>query len=148
MSTATTTRQDGCKANVSRHARNRIDDIKRLWAADQAGEDSDLYKETEKELGRFNEYGLSFDYVAPGTFNGQRRGYFRYQISWGGPSEEFRFFCDENKKCVRVEFWFLDWFDGAKKILAGDDEKLMTEIFDFFDEIGSVQAEYNKATNE
>jgi hypothetical protein len=56
---------------------------------------------------------LSADYVEPGTFNGQRRGYYRIQFSWGGPSDELRVFLDENKRPTKIEYWFLDWFDGA-----------------------------------
>ena len=74
---------------------------------------------------RFHEYGLSFDYVEPGTFENQDEGYLRYQISYGGPSEEIRFFVSPtqnsgyygvttNWHLYRAEFWYLDWFDGAR----------------------------------
>ena len=56
-----------------------------------------------------NQSGLCFDRVEPGTFEGQRAGYWRWQLSWGGPSEEFRLFDNGD-----LEFWHLDWFDGAK----------------------------------
>ena len=46
------------------------------------------------DIGTFWEYGLALDYVAPGTFKDQKQGYFRYQISVGGPSEEFRFYAN------------------------------------------------------
>jgi hypothetical protein len=62
---------------------------------------------------QFCNYALSFDYVTPDTFDGQKRGYFRYQISWGGPTEEFRFYVDENLQATEIEYWYLDWFDGA-----------------------------------
>ena len=56
----------------------------------------------------YNEYGLGWDYVEPNTFDDQKIGYHRYQLSWGGPSDEIRFH-DTGK----VEYWYLDWFDGA-----------------------------------
>ena len=59
-------------------------------------------------------YGLSFDYVAPHTFTDQTEGYYRWQLSWGGPSDEFRIYVDEMTRPDRVEYWFIDWFDGAK----------------------------------
>jgi hypothetical protein len=136
------TEQKKCKDLIGEHLTSRIDDLRKLWTAYTKGD------EEVPDLGRFNEYGLSFDYVAPGTFNGQRRGYFRYQISWGGPSDEFRFYCDERRKPVRVEYWFMDWFDGAKKVLHGKREALLLEIFEFFDEVGSVEAEYQRATED
>ena len=35
------------------------------------------------------------------------------QISWGGPSSEFRIYVDENLNICAVEYWYLDWYDGA-----------------------------------
>jgi len=55
-----------------------------------------------------NESGLCFDRVEAGTFKAQRAGYWRWQLSWGGPSQEFRLFDNGD-----LEFWHLDWFDGA-----------------------------------
>ena len=62
---------------------------------------------------RFNEYALDFSYVPSNTFSDQPMGYARYQISYGGPSTEIRFYCDAERKPFRVEYWYLDWFDGA-----------------------------------
>ena len=68
----------------------------------------------------FHEYGLDFSYVEPDTFDDQPKGYHRFQISWGGPSDELRFytigkFDGDNEELIldHVEYWFLDWFDGA-----------------------------------
>lgn len=135
-----TTTQPTCTDRVSGHLKSRVRDIRQLW---------EMHKEdpekSDPDLGNFNEYGLCFDYVAPGTFRDQKRGYFRYQISTGGPGDEFRFFCDENLSPIRIEYWFLDWFDGAKIILHGKDQGLLAEIFEDFRECGSVQAELDKA---
>lgn len=54
------------------------------------------------------EHGLSFDFVEPNTYGGQPVGYYCYLLSWGGPSDEFRFYPDG-----RIEYCFKDWFDGA-----------------------------------
>ena len=104
----------------------------------------DAMADTMRE--RFYEYGLSFDYVAPGTFTDQNQGYFRYQISWGGPSEEFRFFVNPDFSCYRIEFWYLDWHDGASVTLADDDESLLMQIFDDFRDCGTVEHVYREAT--
>ena len=67
---------------------------------------------TLKDIGigtdAFNEFGLGFDLVEAGTFGDQPEPYYRYQISWGGPSEEIRIY-----EAARAEYWFMDWFDGA-----------------------------------
>lgn len=87
-----------CEIRIDQHLESRFEDIQVFMEDIEGNED----------LPPFNEYGLCFDYVESGTFEGQRAPYFRYQISWGGPSEEFRFYLNGD-----IEFWFMDWFDGA-----------------------------------
>ena len=77
----------------------------------------EIFDEYEDEIRQevyesFESYGLSFDVVHTEDAG---ESYVRYQICWGGPTEEFRFFCDFNRKPYKVEFWFLDWFDGASR---------------------------------
>ena len=134
----TAQRNKSCKERVSPHLKSRIDDLERLWKAYQEG------REDCEDLGNIYEYGLCFDYVPKGTFRDQKIGYFRYQLSWGGPSDEFRFYCDETFEPYRIEYWFLDWFDGAKKTLTGNNFELLKEIFDWFKEGGVVDREYRK----
>ena len=130
-----------CKDLVKQALAGRIKDLETLFDLWQSGDE-----EGDSKLGTFNEYGLAFDYVAPGIFKDQKRGYFRYQISYGGPSEEFRFYTDENLSPTRIEFWYLDWFDGAKVILKNKAYALMQEIFEDFKETGTVQHMFEKAT--
>ena len=49
-----------------------------------------------EDLSAFNEYALGYDYVELGTWpdQGEDEDYFRYQMSWGGPSDELRFYPD------------------------------------------------------
>jgi hypothetical protein len=75
----------------------------------------ELINQTD-DLGPFNEYGLCFDYVELGTFNDQEEDYFRYQFSWGGPSEELRFYEDGT-----IVFVYLDWFSGVGFDVTGED---------------------------
>mgnify|MGYP006353200869 FL=1 len=103
--------------------------------------------EDTPEYGNLNEYGLSFDYCYS-TRNSP--GYFRYQLSWGGPSDEFRIYADKRGEyrwnIWKIEYWFMDWFDGAHKTLSGDDFKFMEELITgFFTECGSLDHEYEKA---
>jgi len=127
-----------CKERINQEYEGRIEDLRKLFYAYQEGEE-DKYAD---ELGTFPEYGLAFDYVAPNTFKDQPEGYFRYQLSWGGPSDEFRFYaCPESTFPKRIEYWFLDWFDGACLEVTGEDYDLLSEIWQFFQEIGTVFAE-------
>lgn len=124
-------RSASCEHRINSELRSRAADLRRLWAAYYDGD------ERVADLGSLCEYGLCFDYVAPGTFDEQREGYFRYQLSWGGPSDEFRFFVNPDLSCHRVEYWFLDWFDGAHHNLAGDDEMLLLELWEWFCDLGT-----------
>ena len=80
-----------------------------------------------------NERGLSFDYVEPNTFNDQTRGYWRFQLSWGGPSDEFRIYTDIfTNKIHYIEYWYMDWFDGAK---VNADDDIILDICNMFLEV-------------
>jgi hypothetical protein len=135
-------KQETCADKVTSNLAGRIEDLRKFW---------DIYNDpdaTESDQEEFLNYGLSFDYVPYGTFEDQEGGYFRYQISWGGPGEEFRFYADPQFHCYRIEYWFLDWGDGAHIVLEGNIASLLGKIWDFFYEGGSVQAEFDKATQE
>ncbi len=99
-------KQVSCKDKVSSEWADRREDLQTLLDAE------DNYTE---DLGYLNEYALSLDFVEAGTFNDQREDYVRYQFSWGGPSDELRFF-----KNGDIEYWFLDWFDGASVDVTHD----------------------------
>jgi hypothetical protein len=128
----------------------RIAALTMLWKAYLAGDDSDEAKACHDEgYGEFHDYGLSFDYVAPGTFGDQQEGYWRYQLSWGGPSDEFRFYSSGPEWTpYRIEYWLLDWFDGHGEALKGDDLALMLEIWEFYRENDIARNEYDKAKED
>ena len=98
--------------------------------ADEEGGETNLY-----------EYGLSFDYVKPGTFgDDQPEGYWRYQLSWGGPSDEFRFFISPGGTLppYKITYHFMDWFDGAHRDISAvapwsRGSTLMLNIWEFFE---------------
>jgi hypothetical protein len=137
-----------CQDRVKTHLKSRISDLGLLFRSWQDGEEGTVKDTDGQEIGNFNEYGLCFDYVAPGTFNNQKRGYFRYQLSTGGPGDEFRFYTDENLNPTRIEYWFLDWFDGAKINLKGKDKALMLEIWESFKECEVVDSAFKKAMED
>lgn len=129
-----------CEDRIQSHYDSRMDTLRQLWAAYQSG------NEEVEDIGSLFDYGLSFDYVAPGTFQEQREGYFRYQLSYGGPSDEFRFFVNPNLSTHRIEYWFLDWFDGAAKELTGPDYDFMDELFSsFFVDSGVAHQQFETA---
>ena len=72
------------------------------------------WKQRQEDLKDPEFEALGFDYVEPHTFTDQLEGYWRWQFSCGGPSDELRAFVNENKEIHRLEYWYMDWFDGAK----------------------------------
>jgi hypothetical protein len=66
---------------------------------------------------------LSTDYVYPHTFNDQEKGYYLIQFSWGGPQDELRLY-HNGKYYTTIEYWFLDWFDGAFRNVTSNEDIL------------------------
>lgn len=131
-----------CKQRWAKEKNVTIHDLRKLWKLNQ--KDPEAY---DPDLGSFNEYGLAFDYVAPGTFTGQLEGYWRYQISYGGPSEEFRFYASAPQfPPYRLTFVFMDWGDGHERALTGKDLALLLEIWQDFQGTGTVEHVFKEAT--
>ncbi|MCW2308948.1 hypothetical protein [Rhodobium gokarnense] len=125
-----------CAERLEEHYRSRMADLCRLWRNECDGMEDD-----EETLA---DYGLCFDYVAPNTFEDQPEGYFRYQLSWGGPSDEFRFYVNPDFTVHRIEYWFLDWFDGTSRHPDPEDGRLLTDLWEWFRECGAVEAAFRE----
>ena len=98
-----------------------------------------------EEMGEPEYYGLSLDMVEAGTFENQFP-FIRFQISWGGPSEEFRFYSDG-----KTSFVFMDWGEFEEITLYSDDRETVETflMIDEFKSFGNSQydhmIEYGKA---
>jgi hypothetical protein len=130
-------RSQSCEARIGHYLNGRLADLRYLWVAYSRGSG-------DKKEGTIGDYGLGFDYVPGGTFSDQREAYFRHQLSWGGPSDEFRFFVNPDFSCHRIEYWFLDWFDGAHRTIAGPDEMLLLDVWEWVCMSGVAKAELNR----
>ena len=75
----------------------------------------DDFEAYESLMDYANQNSLDFSYVEPNTFDNQPEGYWRWQLSWGGPSDEFRYYHYEGDKnsIKSIEYAYMDWFDGA-----------------------------------
>ena len=62
--------------------------------------------EDNEDYGSFYEYGLALDVVE--DEDTQDIDYIRYQMSWGGPSDEVRFHTDG-----LIEYVYMDWSCGV-----------------------------------
>ena len=137
MSEATEKHNRPCSERIGEELASTLETVRKLWA---------LYKDDpedgDEEYGRFEEYGLGFDYIEPETFTDQDEGYFRWQLSWGGPSEEFRFYVNPDKSVHRIEYRFMDWFDGAGQILTAETKALLKEIWQcYFQEFAEIPSD-------
>jgi len=55
---------------------------------------------------------------------------YRVQLSTGGPGDDFYLYVDpEDRTIERIEYAFLDWFDGARRELRGDDFETVRDFF-------------------
>ena len=128
-----------CAERIDAEYESEMETLRELW--------KNYCKGTDDGMEELNEHGLSFDYCYS-TRNSP--GYFRYQISWGGPSDEFRIYADKRGE-YRWNIWkivyvFEDWFDHAERVLHGDDFKLLETIFSqFFTECGTTNHAYTEA---
>ncbi len=86
------------------------------------------YQEYDNSYEALNEFGLSIDYIEPNTFEDQENGYIRYQLSWGGPSDELRFYLDDNKELYKCDYAYMDWFDGA--VIDVTEEENIKDLYD------------------
>ena len=79
----------------------------------------DYFHEYEDLFDYVNQTALSWDYV---DSEGREAGYYRLQLSWGGPSDEFRIYINQDKEIDIIEYWYMDWFDGAHVLVPKDSE--------------------------
>lgn len=98
------TNQETCAERVSPSAKYVDGEIRRMLDEVYSGaEDPELYN-----------YGLSLDWSVKVDGNDESGICYVWLLSWGGPSQEIRaFFRPMAREPYRVEYWFLDWFDGA-----------------------------------
>jgi len=71
----------------------------------------DYFHEYEDLFDYVGQTALSWDYVEQ---EGKNAGFYRLQLSWGGPSDEFRIYTTQYADEIDViEYHYMDWFDGA-----------------------------------
>jgi len=55
---------------------------------------------------------------------------YRVGLSWGGPADGFHIYVDpEDHEIVQAEYYFQDWFDGARRKLTGPEFEELVEMF-------------------
>jgi hypothetical protein len=147
-------KQTTCAERVGGAWDSHRDDLKRLFEAEKLGlgeyrepEDDDddetrAALATLCELGPLNEYGLCFEYEPPMADDPE--AFWRFLISTGGPGSEMRFFASSpDAPCYKIEFWFLDWFDGAS--LNVTDDEVARGLWNWFQGFGAPRFALERA---
>ena len=137
------TKQPSCADLVQQKFNETEQDYKdaRNYYDGSQKEEHDQYDGYEDLYDYVNQTALCWDYVEKGTFDDQERGYFRLQLSWGGPGDEFRIYVDYDKSIDYIEYWYLDWYDGAS-VRVGSDTVSYDICRDFL-EVTSLEAVSN-----
>ena len=132
----TAKKQESCADRIDANYQSRMDDLRALVDALQSDDDDKRENASEE----FYSFPLGVDYVEGGTEYNPDGGYIRYQMSWGGPSDEFRFYVDAGRKCYAIEYAFTDGYDGATLDITGDDrEFLMEHLFNDWKDCGQIE---------
>ncbi len=135
------TEQQSCAELVKEKWQSTRDDI----AAMLLGENWDSYKDDQgydddfDGYQAFSEYGLSWTYNRPEDGS---NGYYCYLMSWGGPSDELRFYADIRGECHVIEYWYMDWFDGAKHVVT--DDTAAKAVAEYFAGCEAFESAYNE----
>jgi len=85
---------------------------------------------------RFNEYGLSFSYVE--LDKDTEQDYFKYLLSWGGPSDEIRFYDNG-----AIEYVHMNWFCGVGFNVTNDD--VFKQVRDWFRDCDMLNFEQERS---
>lgn len=116
-----------CKDKVKDSLQHLLDDW--LLASLYCGQTKEQLKEQGHDIDAVEDYlqheslydyvnqSASWDFVEANTFSDQKVGYYRLQLSYGGPSTEFRVYTDKDLNIDHIEYWYLDWFDGAYEVV-------------------------------
>ena len=124
-----------CDERIDDYLKSRLKAIRKLVKYEEGRAAYD------PEYGSLSEFGVAVDYVPAETFPGQKYGYFRWQIGVGGPQDEFRFLTQNPRDhWPEIEYWFLDWNDGACREMKAQRKKLLQSVWQYFQEICAIEA--------
>ena len=97
--------ENGCYQDSHEHyGKTRRDLLEEGYSRQEVREIEEVLNQFA-DLGDFNNYGLSFDFVEADE---DSDAYYRFVISWGGPSSEIRFHLNLDTEAV-----YQDWFCGV-----------------------------------
>jgi hypothetical protein len=54
---------------------------------------------------------------------------YRVLLSWGGPSDGFDFVFNNEGELIECEYFYRDWFDGAKRPVPIDQAEELAQLY-------------------
>jgi hypothetical protein len=142
-----------CKDKVKDSLQDLLDDW--LLASLYCGETEEQLKEQGHDIEAVEDYlqyeslfdyvnmtALSWDFEKGNTFSMKlnksesayyKAGYYRLNLSYGGPSTEFRVYTDKDLNIDRIEYWYLDWYDGASVVVDSSSYIVVDLIMQFLE---------------
>ncbi len=102
-------KEETCKERIDKELKGRLKDIKEALNNDEKREE---YEE--------NLLALS------------KRITYRVELSYGGPQDYFTIEVNpETKEIEGIIYHFLDWFDGAERVLEGEEFEAVAQMFSY-----------------
>lgn len=109
-----TEEQKSCEQKIDEELRRLMADVREMAQA----EDRDKW---------IDENGDPLDAIGISKYK-----VIQYQMSWGGPSDEFEIWIDlEAKTIERIIYIYMDWYDGARREVTGEDFDLLAAELEY-----------------
>jgi hypothetical protein len=69
------------------------------------------------------------DRALEGVLSVDVRKSYRVLLSWGGPSDGFDFVFNNEGELIECEYFYRDWFDGAKRPVPMDQAEELAQLY-------------------
>lgn len=69
------------------------------------------------------------DRASNGVLSVDVRKSYRVLLSWGGPSDGFDFVFNSEGELIECEYFYQDWFDGAKRPVPMDQAEELAQLY-------------------
>lgn len=119
MSTETQTRQASCEERIDGELSDRLTTFRRFIHKSSRASEVGRHDLADRMLEREQERLLAVTSLKV----------YKIEYSYGGPQDYFEVQVDEDGEPVQIRYYFLDWFDGASRVLHGDEFEAAADYF-------------------
>mgnify|MGYP005819151861 CR=1 FL=1 len=112
-----TTTQKTCEERIGERLESRLDNLREIV---ERIDEEDSHEQEDEAREELYQYPLSVETRTTKII----------LLSWGGPSDQLEYDLDEDGMIGEIRYRFMDWFDGASRVLTGDDETFAERLYD------------------